>query len=253
MVSGDSRDIQCGALLAEWFDVEGGEPDPAELVRSIEQDRPHYIRRPGFVRKLLPISVDPHTGKAGSGGFYLFKRLQDTDDYFRWTESEYRADGLLFRERPFVGRLNKFVGRIVGARDFRPIGLSHASLRFQLWNCSDADAAARAARVWPELSRVTETAGFASVWLAADTTNQLIGAVTVASRTPGIATDDYSAWGRLADVAELDELRSLTKVRDLTLWVFTIWLPAGDNSETSWLWPNSPPLPAPPRPAAAHR
>ena len=253
MVSKDSRDIQCGALLAEWFDVEGGDPDPLELVRGIEQDRPNYIRRPGFVRKLLPLSVDPRTGKVGSGGFYLFKRVQDTDEYFRWTESEYRVDGLLFRERPFVANLNQFVGRIVGARDFRPIGLSHASLRFQLWSCRERDAGARATRVWPELSRMAEIAGFASVWLAADEVNQHIGAVTVASRTPDTATDDYGAWGRLAGVAELDELRSLTKVQDLTLWVFTIWLPTKGTSETSWLWPNSPPLPAPPRPADAHQ
>jgi hypothetical protein len=253
MVSKDSRDIQCGALLAEWFDVEGGNPDPLELVRSIERDRPHYTRRPGLVRKLLPISVDPTTGKVGSGGFYLFKRLHDTDEYFRWTESEYRVDGLLFHERPFVANLHKFVGRIVGAHDFRPIGLSHAALRFQLWSCREKDAEARATRVWPELRRAAEISGLASVWLAADEVNQHIGAVTVASRTPDTATDDYGAWGRLAGVAELDELRSLTKVQDLTLWVFTIWLPPEENSETPWLWPNSPPLPAPPGPAAAHQ
>jgi hypothetical protein len=253
MVSKDSRDIQCGALLAEWFDVEGGEPDPSELVRSIERDRPHYTRRPGLVRKLLPISVDPRTGKVGSGGFYLFERLRDTDEYFRWTESEYRVDGLLFHERPFVANLHKFVGRIVGARDFRPIGLSHASLRFQLWSCRERDAEARATRVWPELSRAAETSGFASIWLAADEVNQHIGAVTVASRTPDTVTDDYGAWGRLAGVAELDELRSLSKVQDLTLWVFTIWLPPAANAETAGLWPNSPPLPAPPGPAAARQ
>jgi hypothetical protein len=246
MVSEDNHDIQCGALLAEWFDVEGGDPDPAELVRSIEQDRPHYTRRPGFVRKLLPIRVDPGTGKVGSGGFYLFERLQDTDEYFRWTESEYRVDGLLFHERPFVANLHKFVGRIVGARDFRPIGRSHASLRFQLWSCGERDAEARAARAWPELSRVAETSGLASVWLAADAVSQHIGAVTVAARTPDTTTDDYDAWRRLAAVVELDELRPLTKVQDLTLWVFTIWLPAARNAGTSRLWPNSPPLPAPP-------
>jgi hypothetical protein len=253
MVSKDNRDIQCGALLAEWFDVEGGAPDPLELVRSIEQDRPHYVRRPGLVRKLLPISVDPKTGKVGSGGFYLFKRLQDTDEYFRWTESEYRVDGLLFHERPFVANLHKFVGRIVAARDFRPIGLSHAALRFQLWNCRERDAETRASRVWSELSRVAEVAGLASVWLAVDAPNQHIGAVTVASRTPDTATDDYGAWKRLTSVTELDELRSLTKVQDLTLWVFTIWLPPAGDTDPTGLWPNSPPLPAPPGPADVHQ
>jgi hypothetical protein len=246
MVSEDSRDIQCGALLAEWFDVAGGDPDPSELVRSIEQDRPHYTRRPGFVRKLLPISVDPRTGKVGSGGFYLFERLRDIDEYFRWTESEYRVDGLLFHERPFVANLHKFVGRIIGARDFCPIGRPHASLRFQLWSCRERDAEARATRAWPELSRVAETSGLASVWLAADEASQHIAAVTVASRTPDTATNDYGAWERLASVTESDELRALTKVQDLTLWVFTIWLPTARNTETSRLWPNSPPLPAPP-------
>ncbi len=234
--------------MVEWFDVVG-EGSESDIVVSIETDRPHYSARPGLIRKLLPIAVDKASGKVTAGGSYLFDSLENARGYLQWTETEYRVDGLLFHEQPFVANLSCFLGSTVGAVDYAPIETSHASKRIQVFQASPGAAARLAKDAWPAIEKAGAAHGLSSAWLGVDASSDRIALLTVAARTASEQGDDYSAWDRLNAVPLAEKAfpaGSLVKViHDACMWVFTIWRPPVDGNETLGLWPNSPPLPAP--------
>src|ERR1044071_2783839 len=87
--------IACGAVRPEAhagddlaargaFTCDFGLPGnmPFDQVPAIlERDRTFMSARPGFVRKLVPLGIDPFTGDLSSGGRYLFESKQDADAY----------------------------------------------------------------------------------------------------------------------------------------------------------------------------
>ena len=46
---------------------------PMDIVPMIERDRAVMTARPGFVRKFIPLRIDPASGNLLSGGRYLFR------------------------------------------------------------------------------------------------------------------------------------------------------------------------------------
>jgi hypothetical protein len=248
MVSGDVGAVECGAVIVELFDVAGSD-DEAAIVDSIEADRPHYTLRPGLVRKLLPLAIDATTGKVTSGGAYLFDSVQNAKAYLRWTGEEYRVDGLLFHERPFVANLSCFIGPVVGAHDFDSFETAQASLRIQIWQAPTHQAGQIARAAWQALKRGAEEAGLSGIWLAFEPDSDRIALITVIRRTEGVLGDDYDAWDRLNSKQSIGDVLSngtaLTSLHDACMWIFTIWQPPQDGIQKLGLWPNSPPLPSP--------
>jgi hypothetical protein len=235
-------------MVVELFDVVG-DGDESDIVLSIEEDRPHYSARPGLIRKLLPIAVDTTTGKVTSGGSYLFDSVENARRYLHWTEAEYRVDGLLFHERPFVSNLTCFLGSVVGAYDYAPIETSQASKRVQIFQAAPGRARPVAEQAWPRIQAAGGQHGLSAVWLGVDSGSDRIALLTVVSRTASLAGDDYGAWARLSNVEWADELMTpespVKPLHDACMWVFTVWRPPREGKETLGLWPNSPPLPAP--------
>ncbi|HEX9412495.1 MAG TPA: hypothetical protein VF916_03250 [Ktedonobacterales bacterium] len=46
---------------------------PPDIVPMIERDRTIMTARPGFLRKFIPLRIDPASGNLLSGGRYLFR------------------------------------------------------------------------------------------------------------------------------------------------------------------------------------
>lgn len=248
MVSSEVGAVECGAMIVELFDVAGSE-DATAIVDSIEADRPHYTTRPGLVRKLLPLAIDAATGKVTSGGCYLFASLENAQAYLRWTGEEYRVDDLLFHERPFVANLSCFVGSVVGAHDFDSLQTAQASVRIQLWQAPTHRAGQIARAAWRELKAAAEEMSLSGIWLAFEPDTDRIALITVIHRTESARGDDYDAWNRLSSEPSTGNVLSkdaaLASVHDACMWIFTVWQPPRNGTQTLGLWPNSPPLPSP--------
>jgi hypothetical protein len=244
--------IEARGILVEWFDVvvpKGEEALSPQLVEEIEFGRPDFAARPGLIRKLLPVAVEPGTGDTSSGGSYLFDSFENAKGHLHWTHTDYRINGLLFAEQPWVANMRGFVGKVVGAHDFKPLATSHASQRIQVWQLKDNDVESLAAKAWPKVLRYGKEAGLASVWLGVDPSTQSLALVSVASRSADRSQRDYKMLRELNESSlvneTLPELTSAHVVVDKTMWVITIWLPPKDGKIPDGLWPNSPPLPGP--------
>jgi hypothetical protein len=66
---------------------------------TIERDRMYQAARPGFQRKLIPLSIDFTTGGLQSGGRYLFTSHDEARDYQVWVENAFVLDGVKFFDR----------------------------------------------------------------------------------------------------------------------------------------------------------
>jgi hypothetical protein len=240
--------VECGAMIVELFDVAGSD-DATAIVDSIEADRPHYTVRPGLVRKFLPLAIDATTGNVTSGGAYLFDSLENAQAYLRWTGEEYRVEGLLFHERPFVANLSCFIGPVVGAHDFDSFETAQASIRIQLWQAPLHQAHRIARAAWSALKAAAGELGLSGIWLAVEPDTDRIALITVIRRTESVGGDDYDAWNRLGTERSPGKMLSnntaLKSVHDACMWIFTIWQPARNGIRQLGLWPNSPPLPSP--------
>jgi hypothetical protein len=244
--------VKARGMLVEWFDVvvpEGEEALGPQLVEEIEYGRPGFSIRPGLIRKLLPVSVDLITGGISSGGSYLFDSFESARRHLDWTRTDYRINGLLFAEQPWVANMRGFLGKVIGAHDFKPVATSHASQRIQVWRVEKGDVEALASKAWPKVVQRAREADFASIWLGADPSTRTVGLVSVVSRSPNEPGRDYDALRTLDQARVVTEalpgLETERVIVDKSMWVITIWLPPIDGKVSEGLWPNSPPLPGP--------
>jgi hypothetical protein len=238
--------VAAGGMLIEWFDIVGDD-DESSIVASIENDRPDYSRRPGLVRKLLPVVFSPASERTMSGGFYLFDTVANAREHQHWTEAVHRVDGRLFHERPFVRNLRGQVAAVVGVHDFAPLATAQAAQRVRIWDVPGRDVETLARECWPAVLS-QGAAGLSSVWLGVNVEQHRIVLVTVAPRTAGTADPDLevlqSLRGRLAIPFSAGALAAPPAI-DLCMWIFTIWRPPGRDGVRAGVWPNSPPFPAP--------
>jgi hypothetical protein len=56
--------------------------------------------RPGFLRKVIPLRIDPASGNLLVGGRYLFSKAQDARQYQMWLWHDFVLDGVAFFDRP---------------------------------------------------------------------------------------------------------------------------------------------------------
>ncbi len=230
-----------GGILDEFEAV--GLP-PNEVPAAIERDRPHFVARPGFYRKLLPLCLEG--GRVLSGGRYLFAGYEQAVDFRRWLEQDFRLDNQLFAERPWARNLTCEAFHVIGAHDFRDVHRSQTVVRVERWTF-DGDRGEVLDSAWRALRDRAETSGLASAWLFFSDERREAAVITVADR---IAARDQ----RAPDEASLRALATrptfaeefarqswARKTFDRTSWVFTIWF--APDHDPLHLWPNSPPLP----------
>jgi hypothetical protein len=231
-----------GAVLDD-FEIIGSLP-PHEVPLAIEKDRPFFVAQSGFRRKLLPLRIE-NDGRLFSGGRYMFGTFDQAQAFARWIEHDFRPDGKLFIERPWVRNLTCVPYHVIGAHDFKSIYDAQVVVRVERWTL-EGERSGVLESAWPGL-RERAGAGLASVWLLYSDERREAALITVADR---IAGHDPTAPD-VASVRALETHPSLAaefagqawarKTFDRTSWVFTIWF-APDHRPLD-LWPNSPPLP----------
>lgn len=222
---------------------------PDEIAPSIERDRMYMAARPGMIHKHIPITFDPNTGEALSGGRYLFDTAEHAREYRDWVFNSYVLDGVHFLKRPYFLHPECHAWTVIGAHDFGDVHSSQIVLRTERWSLRNALQPARTLQ--QKFDAILETAqerGLTSVWLLYDQEEGLASLVYFAGRVgpSDPRQPDYASLSALADAPPLGEIfadRGWKRTFDRTQWTLTIWFPfvLGDRGEPS-LWPNTPPF-----------
>jgi hypothetical protein len=223
----------------------------AQAVPILELDRMVMSARPGFLRKLIPLGVDPATGDVFSGGRYLFESVEDAEDYKAWLETTPLYDGVRFLDRPYILHPECHAWSVIGEEDFGDIHSRQVVVRTERWTTSGHNQRGRLRACWPALRREAQRRGLTSVWLLYNRRERLVSIVSFADRVdePDPDEPDFASLFALANAPSLGQAFDAAgwpKRFDRTQWVLTIWFPfaPGDSGEPS-VWPNSPPFPEP--------
>ncbi len=217
---------------------------PNEVPSAIERDRPHFVARPGFYRKLLPLRLEG--GRVFSGGRYLFASYAQAVDFRRWIEQEFRLDNRLFSERPWARDLTCDPFHVIGAHDFKDVHRSQTVVRAERW-AFEGERGGALDSAWHALRERAEASGLASVWLFFSDERREAAVITVADRIGArdLESPDEVSLRALATrptfAEEFARQPWARKTFDRTSWVFTLWF--SPDHVPLHLWPNSPPLP----------
>lgn len=220
-----------------------------QIAPSIERDRMYMAARPGMLHKHIPITFDPNTGQALSGGRYLFDTAQHAREYRDWVFNSYKLDGVLFLKRPYFLSPECHAWTVIGAHDFGDVHSSQIVLRTERWSLRYARQPALVLQQkFDDILARARARGLTSVWLLYDPEEALASLIYFGGRVgpsnPG--EPDYASLGALADAPPLGQIfdhQGWTRTFDRTQWALTIWFPfaLGDRGEPA-LWPNTPPF-----------
>jgi hypothetical protein len=235
---------------------------PPNIVRMIERDRTVMTARPGFLRKFIPLRLDPASGNWLSGGRYLFRTAQDARQYQTWLWQELVLDGVAFFDRPFFLHPECHVWDVVGVADLAPYDEQQVVLRTERFRVPSASQDVQLAARWSQVLDEAQRRGLTGMWLLQDQPEQLVSLVYFAARVEQAERVKRSApltpeapAARDLDLVTLEQApplgdvcadRGWTRTFDRTQWVLTLWFPSvpGDHWRPA-VWPNSPPLPGP--------
>jgi len=232
-----------GAMLGD-FEVMGAMP-PGAVAAAIERDRPFFVARPGFHRKLIPLRREAD-GTIFSGGRYLFGTYDQALDFVRWFRDEFRLDGKLFVEREWVKNFTRLPFHVLGAHDFADVHDAQVVVRAQRWTL-EGERGGMLLERWPAVRERAAAAGLASVWLLFSDERREAALITVGKRVGrrDPAAPDFASLAALeaqsSVAAEIDREVWARRSFDRAGWVFTVWFPP--THAPLHLWPNSPPLP----------
>lgn len=216
-----------------------------EAPLAIEGDRPFFVARPGFYRKLLPLRLEDD-GRLFSGGRYLFATFEQAVDFRRWLEQDFRLDNKLFSEREWAKDLTCDPFHVVGAHDFKDVHVSQAVVRAERW-ALEGDRGGALDSIWRALRDRAAAVGLASIWLFFSDERREAAVISAADRVSprDLKAPDQASLRALATVPTLAEEFTANpwarKTFDRTSWIFTVWF--APDHQPLHLWPNSPPLP----------
>lgn len=227
-----------------------GDTTQEPIGAALERDRMLMARRPGMLRKHIPLSIDPATGNLQAGGRYLFDTAENARHYKQFVEN-FELDGVLFLERPIFLDHDCHAWATIGARDFADIHTAQVVMRTERWAVPKKNQRERLTDRWPAIRRAARERGLTSVWLLYNDHERLASLVYFAGRSAPKDPNapDGAALGALQSAPPLGDLLNdlpYDRVLDRTQFSWTIWFPflSGDRGEPS-LWPHSPPLPEP--------
>jgi len=229
---------------------------PLDIVPMIERDRTFQSARPGFLRKFIPLLIDPASGNFLSGGRYLFRTAQDALQYQIWLWRDFVLDGVAFFDRPAFLNPECHTWDVVGVADLVPYDEHQVVMRTERFRVPAASQDLRLAARWSQVLAEARHRELTGVWLLHDKPEQLVSLVYFADRADSAERSAPLTPDARAPVAlELEQAPPLgdivadqgwTRTFDRTQWVLTLWFPAvlGDLGRPA-VWPNSPPLPGP--------
>jgi len=239
------------AVFTDTFQLPGSDLDP-RAPQMIERDRLIMAARPGMVRKLLPLRLDP--SGVHTGGCYLFDTYANAKAFRDWVVNDFVLDGVKFFDRPVIMEPAAQLWQLVGCEDFGNVHTAQDVMRLERWHVATCPAIeALREQQWPAIRDGAREADLTSIWLLfePDEHHPQLGLVTVAGRGEGT-----SRGTSLADLSRLEAQPSLaealarelggTKVYDRVSLVYMVWFPVtGGPDDEPPVWPNSPPLPGP--------
>jgi hypothetical protein len=221
---------------------------PLDIVPMIERDRTAMTARPGFLRKFIPLRIDPASGNLLSGGRYLFRTAQDARQYQTWLWHDFVLDGIAFFDRPFFLNPECHVWDVVGVADLAPYDEHQVVLRTERFRVPATSQDSRLAARWSQVLAEARRRGLTGVWLLHDQPEQLVSLVYFAERSAPFTPDslDPVVLEHAPPLGDVFADQGWTRTFDRTQWVLTIWFPfvLDDHGRPS-VWPNSPPLPGP--------
>jgi hypothetical protein len=141
---------------------------PADIAPMIERDRAVMAARPGFLRKFIPLRVDPASGNLLSGGRYLFRTAQNARQYQTWLWRDFVLDGVAFFDRPFVLNPECHVWDVVGVADMAPYDEHQIVLRTERFRVPAASQDALLAARWSQILAEARRRRLTGVWLLHD-------------------------------------------------------------------------------------
>jgi hypothetical protein len=228
-----------------------GDTSQEPIGAALERDRMLMARRPGMLRKHIPLSIDPATGNLQAGGRYLFDTAENARDYKKFVVEDFTLDGVQFLERPIFLDHDCHAWTTIGARDFADIHTAQVVMRTERWAVPKKNQRDILRERWSAIRRSARERGLTSVWLLYNDHERLASLVYFAGRSAPKSPEapDGAALGALQAAPPLGDLLNdlpYDKVLDRTQFSWTIWFPflSGDRGEPS-LWPHSPPLPEP--------
>lgn len=244
--------IKAEAAFTSDFPV-ASEINIHDLVNMQEIERRSMDVRPGMRHKYMPLGFDRFSGALWTGGRYLFDTWENVKDYERFTSKELEFEpGVKFWSRPFFINVQRYIWRVAGAHDLKPLATSHHVVRFERFSTSHTNLEQVLKDAWPALRDKAQSLDLSSVWLLFNEDEHQVSIVTVAAKNDtGDAVDDsFRALARLESIPSLSLLLpaelKLAKLFDRTNPILAQWLPlsriAGGEPSA---YPMSPPLPAP--------
>lgn len=221
---------------------------PEQVPAVIERDRLIMSARPGFDRKLLPLLVEPDSGKVYSGGRYLFDTCENAVAFGNWCRNEFEIDGVKIFDRPDFSEVSARIFRVIGAHDFKDVHSAQVAYRTEIWHCDAKDTEDTLLKLWPALRDRAEQEDKSSLWLLHNAEEGEIALVTVIDRIGQHSQSELDYETLVAVQAARsygDDWAWAEKIFDRSHWVYAVWFPNTHEAKAEPpLWPNSPPLPA---------
>jgi hypothetical protein len=224
---------------------------PRDIVPMIERDRAVMTARPGFLRKFIPLRIDPASGDFLSGGRYLFRTAQDARQYQTWLWHDFVQGGVAFFDRPFFLHPECHVWDVVGVADLAPYDEQQVVLRTERFQVPAAEQDEQLAARWSQVLTEARRRELTGVWLLHNEPEQLVSLVYFAERSAPLTPDelDTVTLEQGPPLGDVFADQGWRQTFDRTQWVLTIWFPSGLGEDgRPPLWPNSPPLPGPAAP-----
>ncbi|KAH7146157.1 hypothetical protein EDB81DRAFT_689275 [Dactylonectria macrodidyma] len=194
-------------------------------------------KRPGMYLKYLPCRYHDVSGDVLTGGAYLFRTLEEANDYKRWTSNDLQVGEpkTTFWKQPLFKSVNLWAWNVIGAHNFAPVD-SHAVGRFQRWKYDIKDAKSILQQHYPVLKDAAEKRGATSVWLLHSPEEKMIAIQTSFRKSK---SDDYDAiQDRVVSVAQETSIGEIFSdalkaepVLDRTSPFLAVWLPLSKSDD----------------------
>jgi len=207
----------------------------------------------GFKHKVIPIFVDPSTGKTYAGGRYLFDKWAQARSYEKFVKEDFHTFD------PATGQVVQFLDRsifanpdcrnwyVVGAAEFSDFKTTQYQLRTERWSIpTPLGIIVFLELKWPQVKAAAKRIpGVSAVWLLVNREDRVVSVVYFQNRLapfPTAGMDQLmSAPSVLAGYAAAHGWTQIYMAGHLAL---NIWLPflPGDQGLAA-LWPNSDAIP----------
>jgi hypothetical protein len=213
----------------------------------------------GFKHKVVPIFVDPLSGKTYAGGRYLFDRWAQARSYEKFVKEDFHTFD------PGTGQIVQFLDRsvfanpdcrswyVVGAAEFSDLETTQYQLRTERWSIPRRlGIIAFLESRWPQVKAAAKRiAGVSAIWLLVNREDRVVSIVYFQNRTGGFPTAGLEQLMSVPSVlAGYAARHGWTQIYQAGHLALNIWLPfqPGDQGPAG-LWPNSDAIPLVPSPS----